>query len=142
MRSGALPARLEELLSFESDPANLICISSDLSHPHPLVARTAKAAAAHRSALVRSRERLFAFVGIDLAPESAPDATTLLKFRHLLETKELTRPIFDAVNGHLAEKSLMMRGGTIVDVTLIASAPSTKNKDGKRDPKMLQSTEE
>lgn len=30
------------------------------------------------------------FVGIDLARESAPDATTLLKFRRLLETNEWT----------------------------------------------------
>jgi IS5 family transposase len=80
-----------------------------------------------------------AFVGIDLSRESAPDATTLLKFRHLLEAKELTRKIFDTINGHLAEKGLMMREGTIVDATLIAAPPSTKNKDGKRDPEMHQS---
>ncbi len=29
-----------------------------------------------------------------------------------------------------------MREGTIVDATLIAAPPSTKNKDGKRDPEM------
>ena len=52
-----------------------------------------------------------AFVGIDLGRESGPDATTLLKFRHLLESKELTRQIFDAINGHLAAKGLMMREG-------------------------------
>jgi IS5 family transposase len=80
-----------------------------------------------------------AFVGIDLGRESAPDATTLLKFRHLLESKESTRQIFDAINRHLAEKGLMMREGTIVDATLIAAPPSTKNKDGKRDPEMHQS---
>ena len=80
-----------------------------------------------------------AFVGIDLGRETAPDATTLLKFRHLLEAKHLTRQIFDAINGHLAEKGLMMREGTIVDATLIAAPPSTKNKDGKRDPEMHQS---
>ena len=33
----------------------------------------------------------------------------------------------------------MMREGTIVDATLIAAAPSTKNKDKKRDPEMHQS---
>ncbi len=77
------------------------------------------------------------FVGIDLGRESAPEATTLLKFRHLLEAKGLTREIFDTINGHLAEKGLMMREGTIVDATLIAAPPSTKN--GKRDPKMHQS---
>jgi IS5 family transposase len=82
---------------------------------------------------------IHAFVGIDLGRESAPDATTLLKFRHVLEANELTRQIFDAINGHLAEKGLMMREGTIVDATLIAAPPSTKNKDGKRDPEMHQS---
>jgi IS5 family transposase len=50
-----------------------------------------------------------AFVGIDLNRESAPDATTLLKFRHLLEANGLTKTIFDTVNGHLAEKGLIMR---------------------------------
>ena len=79
------------------------------------------------------------FVGIDLNRESAPDATTLLKFRHLLEAKGITRQIFDTINGHLAEKGLMMREGTIVDATLIAAPPSTKNKDGERDPEMHQS---
>ncbi|SFD76483.1 transposase, IS5 family [Massilia yuzhufengensis] len=33
----------------------------------------------------------------------------------------------------------MMREGTIVDATLIAAPPSTKNKDGERDPEMHQS---
>ncbi len=79
------------------------------------------------------------FVGIDLNRESAPDATTLLKFRHLLEANGLTRKIFDAINGHLADKGLMMREGTIVDATLIAASPSTKNKDKQRDPEMHQS---
>ena len=79
------------------------------------------------------------FVGIDLTHESAPDATTLLKFRHLLEKHNLTRRIFDEINGHLASKGLMMREGTIVDATLIAAPPSTKNRDEKRDPEMHQS---
>jgi IS5 family transposase len=79
------------------------------------------------------------FVGIDLNRESAPDATTLLKFRRLLEANGLTRQIFDTINGHLAEKGLMMREGSIVDATLIAAPPSTKNKDCERDPEMHQS---
>ena len=80
-----------------------------------------------------------AFVGIDLNRESAPDATTLLKFRRLLEKHELTRMIFETINGHLAAQGLMMREGTIVDATLIAAPPSTKNKDKTRDPEMHQS---
>jgi len=71
------------------------------------------------------------FVGIDLNRESAPDATTLLKFRHLLEANGLTKKIFDTINGHLAEKGLMMREGTIVDATLIA-APTVDEEQGRR----------
>jgi IS5 family transposase len=79
------------------------------------------------------------FVGIDLTHESAPDATTLLKFRRLLEEHNLTRRIFDEIKGHLANKGLTMREGTIVDATLIAAPPSTKNRDKERDPEMHQS---
>jgi len=79
------------------------------------------------------------FVGIDLSRESAPDATTLLDFRHLLERHQLTESIFNAIAHHLAAKGLMLREGTIIDATLIAAPPSTKNKAGKRDPEMHQS---
>jgi IS5 family transposase len=78
------------------------------------------------------------FVGIDLNREAAPDATTLLKFRRLLEAHQLTESIFDAINVQLAEKGLFLREGTIVDATLIAAAPSTRNKEGKRDSEMHQ----
>lgn len=78
------------------------------------------------------------FVGIDLGRQSAPDATTLLKFRHLLEARQLTAAIFSAINAHLAAQGLFMRAGTIVDATLIAAPPSTKNREGKRDSEMHQ----
>ena len=78
------------------------------------------------------------FVGIDLNREAAPDATTLLKFRRLLEAHQLTESIFNAINAHLAERGLFLREGTIVDATLIAAPPSTKNKAGKRDTEMHQ----
>ena len=77
-------------------------------------------------------------MGIDLSREAAPDATTLLKFRRLLEKHELTRKVFETINAHLAAKGLLMREGTIVDATLIAAPPSTKNRDKKRDPEMHQ----
>lgn len=78
------------------------------------------------------------FVGIDLAVESVPDATTLLKFRHLLEKQALTQVIFEQINGHLADRGMLMREGTIVDATIIAAPPSTKNKSKARDPEMHQ----
>ena len=78
------------------------------------------------------------FVGIDLGRESVPDATTLLKFRHLLETHELTRLIFEEVGALLTERKLLMREGTLVDATIIAAPSSTKNREGRRDPDMHQ----
>ena len=78
------------------------------------------------------------FVGIDLAIESVPDATTLLRFRHLLEKHALTQRIFQEINTHLAEKGLFMREGTIVDATIVSAAPSTKNMTKQRDPDMKQ----
>jgi IS5 family transposase len=66
------------------------------------------------------------FVGIDLTHESASDATTMLKFRRLLEKHDMAPRISMKINGHLASKGLMMREGTIVDATLIAAPPSPR----------------
>src|SRR5258708_4989302 len=41
------------------------------------------------------------FVGIDLGREPAPDETTILRFRHMLESYDLGRQLFAAVNAHL-----------------------------------------
>jgi IS5 family transposase len=79
-----------------------------------------------------------AFVGVDLARETAPDATTLLKFRRLLETNDLTQRMFVAINATLTEKGLLMRSGTIVDATIINAPSSTKNAEHKRDEDMHQ----
>lgn len=78
------------------------------------------------------------FVGIDLSCESAPDATTLLKFRHFLEDHKLTERIFVAINDFLAQQGLLLREGTVVDATIISAPSSTKNREGRRDPEMHQ----
>ena len=78
------------------------------------------------------------FVGIDLSREQVPDATTLLKFRRLLEDNKLTAALFEQVNAHLGERGLLMRQGTLVDATIIAAPSSTKNQDQARDPEMHQ----
>lgn len=77
-------------------------------------------------------------MGINLACENASDATTLLKFRRLLENNDLSQRMFLAINATLTEKGLLMRTGTIVDATIINASPSTKNIDGKRDGDMHQ----
>ena len=75
------------------------------------------------------------FVGINFLEEQVPDATTLLKFRHLLEEHHLGEAIFNDIKERLQQAGLMMRGGTIVDAIIIHSTPSTKNMEGKRDPR-------
>ena len=78
------------------------------------------------------------FARIDLAAEGVPDATTLLKFRRLLETHDLCKGLFTAIKADLTARGLLLRAGTLVDATLIAAPPSTKNKAKQRDPEMHQ----
>ena len=75
---------------------------------------------------------------IDFHEQQVPNATTLLKFRHMLESNKLGEKIFADVNSRLDKAGLMMHGGTIVDASLIAAPKSTKNQEGKRDPEMHQ----
>jgi IS5 family transposase len=78
------------------------------------------------------------FLGLDLMGETAPDETTICKFRHLLEEHRLQECFMEIVNALLTEKGYFMKKGTIVDATLIAAPSSTKNAEGKRDPEMSQ----
>jgi transposase, IS5 family len=78
------------------------------------------------------------FSGVDLGASAAPDETTILRFRHLLEEHDLGGKILDEVNGHLADKGIRITTGTIVDATIIHAPSSTKNSTGERDPQMHQ----
>ena len=78
------------------------------------------------------------FVGIDLGREAVPDATTLLKFRHLLEEKKLAEQLFAEVGRVLQGSGMTLKTGTIVDATIITAPSSTKNADKQRDPEMHQ----
>ena len=69
-----------------------------------------------------------AFAGLELGRDAIPDETTILNFRHLLERHELTKAVFAAVSELLEARGALLRGGTIVDATLIAASPSTKNE--------------
>ena len=70
--------------------------------------------------------------------DDVPDETTILNFRRLLEQHGLAAKLLAKVNAHLDRNGLSLRGGTIVDATIIAAPSSTKNKDGERDPAMHQ----
>ena len=83
-------------------------------------------------------QALRSFARIDLNAEGVPDATTLLKFRRLLETHDLCKGLFTAINADLTAQGLLLREGTLVDATLIAAPSSTKNQEKQRDPEMHQ----
>ena len=78
------------------------------------------------------------FLGLDFTVEQVPDATTLLHFRHLLEKHQLGRKLLESQGEIFEEQGWIMRGGTIVDATIIAAPSSTKNASGARDPEMRQ----
>ena len=78
------------------------------------------------------------FLGLDFTVEQVPDATTLLHFRHLLEQHRLGEKLLAAQNAVFEEQGWIMRGGSIVDATIIAAPSSTKNAEGARDPEMHQ----
>lgn len=78
------------------------------------------------------------FLGINFVVEQAPDATTLLKFRHLLEKHNIGKMFFDAIARNLERHGYLMRGGSVIDATLIAAPSSTKNIQKQRDPEMCQ----
>ena len=75
------------------------------------------------------------FAGLKLGRDAIPDETTFLNFQHLLERHELTKAV-SAVAEFLEARGALLRGGTIIDATLIAASSSTKNKARKRDPDM------
>jgi transposase, IS5 family len=83
-------------------------------------------------------ESMRRFAGIELSEDTIPDETTILRFRHLLETHQLTQAIFAEVRELLEEKRLLLKAGTIVDATILAAPPSTKNAEKARDPEMRQ----
>lgn len=79
------------------------------------------------------------FAGLDAGESRMPDETTILHFRHLLEAHQLAESLFQEVVSVLTERGLILREGTIVDATLIAAPPSTKNAARRRDPEMTSS---
>ena len=78
------------------------------------------------------------FAGVDLGAAPAPDETTVLRFRHLLEKHDLCGAMLEAVNLHLEAKGIRIATGTIVDATIIHAPSSTKNEKKERDPEMHQ----
>ena len=78
------------------------------------------------------------FMKLDFTKERVPDATTLCKFRQIINESGIGDKYFAASKEFLEEHGRMMHGGTIVDATIIDAPSSTKNAEGQRDPEMHQ----
>lgn len=78
------------------------------------------------------------FMHLDFNKENVPDATTLCKFRKIINDNGIGKRYFDSANEFLEKYGYIMHGGTIVDATLIDAPKSTKNKENSRDPEMHQ----
>ena len=82
-------------------------------------------------------ESMRRFAGLRLS-DSIPDETTILNFRHFIESHKFGKCLFEAVQEHLDEQGLKLQEGSIVDASIISAPTSTKNKQGERDPEMHQ----
>lgn len=78
------------------------------------------------------------FAGVSTDADIIPDETSILNFRRLLESHQLTERLLSEINAHLCERGLLVGKGTIVDATIIDAPSSTKNAKKKRDPQMHQ----
>jgi len=80
-------------------------------------------------------ESMRRFAPMDL--ESISDETTICRFRHYLEARNLTK-LFQVTEPYLFERCLILSEGMIVDVSIILATSSTKNEKRERDPEMKQ----
>ena len=74
-------------------------------------------------------ESMRRFAGLRLS-DQLHDETTILNFRHLLETHGQGKALFVKVNSLRAAQGLMLREGSMMDATMLPSPRPTKNKDG------------
>ena len=81
-------------------------------------------------------ESMRRFAKIEMGEDPVPDETTILNFRRLLEQHQLTAQLLEDINAFLEDKGLLLKGGSIVDASIIPAPSSTKNRGKKRDPEM------
>ena len=77
------------------------------------------------------------FMGLTFEDGSqVPDATKLCKFRNFMNEHGLQEELFAQVQEIIRANHMEVRGGTIVDATIIEAPHSIRNKEQKRDPEM------
>jgi IS5 family transposase len=73
------------------------------------------------------------FCGVD-SSNQVPDGDTIGRFRNILIHNGIQEKLFKQVLEGLSAQGKLLKKGTIVDSTIIAAPPSTKNREKKRDP--------
>ena len=81
-------------------------------------------------------ESMRCFAGLELGEDSLPDETTILNFRRLIESHQLSEVLFNDVNDYLETQGIRVSQGSMVDATIIQSPSSTKNREKERDGEM------
>jgi len=81
-------------------------------------------------------ESMRRFAHLELGEDPLPDETTILNFRRMIETHQLSEALFADVNVYLEEQGIRVSQGSMVDATIIQSSGSTKNREKKRDAEM------
>jgi len=81
------------------------------------------------------------FAQLEAGASRLPHASTILRFRHLLEANNLASQILATINAKLIDRGLLLKEGTALDATLIAAPRPTKNNSGERDPARHQTKE-
>ena len=66
------------------------------------------------------------FLGINFIDEQVPDATTLLRFRRLLDKNQISGKISDMIGGRLEKAGLTMHEGMIADASVAAGQRGNK----------------
>ena len=71
-------------------------------------------------------ESMRCFAGLSITDNLLVEST-ILKFRHLLEKHQLGEKLFQAINAHLDDSSLLLKEGTIVDASIISAPTSSES---------------
>ena len=66
------------------------------------------------------------FLGVNFIDEQVPDATTLLRFRRILDKNQLGGKISDMITDRLEKAGLVMHEGTIADASVSKGPRGTK----------------
>jgi IS5 family transposase len=84
---------------------------------------------------IRDRLSFRRFLGLSLA-DAVPDHTVLCRFRNVLVAEELLEKLFAELDRQLEAAGLMMKKGTMLDATLVATGAARPARKGEapRDP--------